>query len=227
MQEPYHIKTSLQDHYKNFDIRSRPDFSKKCLICGGVDCASYHGYYTRTVISPWSGFAVTDFPILRFKCNRKGKNIKSDHITFSLLPIELVPFRQLELKFMILAVWIRLSRYLSLTNALNVIEMELNDLDDIAEFINISTLMSWGRLVQAAFELFISSGINLSCKSQYEKVTTHEARLLLFLETLIKYESTNISIRGPDAFSWDFYRQSGGAERLAFFLFGKASQHRN
>jgi len=125
-------------------------------------------------------------------------------------------------------VWIRIERQLSLTNALDTIENELNNLNDIAGFINISTLMSWERLIKAAFELFISSDINISCKLQYEQVATTEAKLLLFLEILMEYKYTNSAkcIRGSDGFTFDFYLQSGGAAQLAFFLFGRASQQR-
>ena len=129
---------------------------------------------------------------------------------------------------MVLAVWIRLSRRLSFTRALDNIEEELNHLGDIAEFINTSTLMSWERLIHAAFELFLSTDIKV-CKPQYEKIIADETGLLLFLELLREYKSGNANnpIRGPDAFAWDFYQQSGGADQLALFLFGRASQHRN
>lgn len=229
MQEPYHIKVSLQEYYENFEQWVIPDFSDKCILCGGANCAGYHGYYTRAATCPLTGFSVPDLPVLRFLCKDKGDQRKCDHVTFSLLPIMLVPFRQLTLKFMVLAVLIRLGKHLSLTGALDIIEKELNHLDDIAQFINISTLMSWQGLVQAAFSLFLSSNINLLHKSQYEEIATNQTGLLLFLEALKDYKprNTSASIRGPDAFSWDFYRQSGGAERLAFFLFGRASQHRN
>ena len=228
MQEPYHLKVSLQEYYEKFGERTIPDFSDKCLICGAADCASYHGHYTRTATCPLTGFSVPDFPVMRFLCQGKGDKKKCDHVTFSLLPIELVPFRQLILKFMVLAVWIRLSRHLSLTKSLDAIEKELNNLGDIAEFINTSTLMSWERLIHAAFELFLSTGIKVYTP-QYEKITADETGVLLFLELLREYKSRNVNnpIRGPAAFAWDFYQQSGGAAQLALFLFGRASQHRN
>ena len=117
---------------------------------------------------------------------------------------------------------------MSLTRALDAIEEELNNLGDIAEFINICTLMSWERLIRAAFKLFLSTGIKVY-KPQYEKITPDETGILLFLELLREYKSrnTNNPIRGPDAFAWDFYQQSGGVDQLALFLFGRASQHRN
>jgi len=229
IQEPYHIKVSLQEYYEKFEEWTIPDFSDKCLICGAADCAGYHGHYTRTAICPLTGFSVPDFPVLRFLCQGKGDKKKCDHVTFSLLPIELVPFRQLTLKFMILAVWLRLGKHLSFTRALDDIEEELNHLGDIAEFINISTVMSWERLIKAAFELFLSTDINILCRIQYKKITNDKTGLLLFLELLREYKSRNMDnpIRGPDAFAWDFYQQSGGTNKLVPFLFGKASQHRN
>ena len=228
IQKPYHIKVSLQEYYEKFGEWTIPDFSDKCLICGAADCAGYHGHYTRTATCPLTGFSVPGFPVMRFLCQGKGDKRECDHVTFSLLPIELVPFRQLTLKFMVLAVWIRLGRHLSFTGALDAIEEELNSLGDIAEFINISTLMSWERLIRAAFKLFLSTDINILCKSQYEKIIADETGLLLFLELLREYKSgnTNNPIRGPDAFAWDFYQQSGGTDQLALFLFGRASQHR-
>ena len=228
IQKPYHIKVSLQEYYEKFGEWTIPDFSDKCLICGAANCAGYHGHYTRTATCPLTGFSVPGFPVMRFLCQGKGDKRECDHVTFSLLPIELVPFRQLTLKFMVLAVWKRLGRHLSFTGALDAIEEELNSLGDIAEFINISTLMSWERLIRTAFKLFLSTDINILCKSQYEKIIADETGLLLFLELLREYKSgnTNNPIRGPDAFAWDFYQQSGGTDQLALFLFGRASQHR-
>ena len=125
MQEPYHIKVRLQEYYENFGEWTIPDFSDKCLICGAADCAGYHGHYTRTVICPLTVFSVPDFPVMRFLYQGKGDKRKCDHVTFSLLPIELVPFRQLILKFMVPAVWIKLSRHLSFTRSPDAIEEEL------------------------------------------------------------------------------------------------------
>jgi hypothetical protein len=170
IQEPYHIKVSLQEYYEKFGEWIIPDFSDECLLCGAADCASYHGHYTRRATCPETGFSVSDFPILRFLCQDKGDK-QCDHVTFSLLPIELVPFRQLTLKFMVLAVWIRLSRGTSFTIALDNIEEELNNLADIADFINVSTLMSWERLIKSAFEFFLLLNSNEPFNLQHEEIT--------------------------------------------------------
>jgi len=164
---------------------------------------------------------------LRFLCYRKGDTLICDHATFSLLPLVLVPYRRLSLTFMVLAVWIRVSRHLSLTDALDAIENELNHLGDVANFINISTMMSWQRMILTALEFFASADINIVSKSQYKQLQ-NTASLKLFLDLLKNYQSqsSNHPIRGPTAFTWDYYQQSGGSVQHAVFLFGRASQHR-
>lgn len=234
IQIPYHIKVSLQEYYENFDTWLIPDFSDKCPICGGIDCAAFLGCYIRIAICPLTGFWAPDLPILRYRCHEKGDVKVCDHITFSLLPHVLVPFRQLSLDFMVMAIWFKVSRHLSYTRVMDVIENELNHLDDVADFINISTIMSWQRMILAAFALFtsdlqvISADINMVSKSHYEKLQT-VASLKLFLDLLITHQSqsSNHPIRGPDAFARDYYQQSGGPEQHGVFLFGRASQHRN
>jgi hypothetical protein len=46
---------------------------------------------------------------------------------------------------------------------------------------------------------------------------------------MLAYQSSrsDVPIRGPDGLAWDFYQLNGGANKLAPFLFGTASQHRN
>ncbi len=229
IQIPYHIKVSLQEYYEDFDTWPIPDFSEKCPICGGIDCATFLGYYIRIAICPLTGFWAPDLPILRYRCHDKGDTRVCDHITFSLLPHVLVPFRQLSLDFMVRAIWFKVSRHLSYTRALDVIADELNHLGDVANFINISTMTSWQRMILTALELFTSANIiNMVSKSHYNQLQ-NSASLKLFLDLLKNHQSqsSNHPIRGPTAFAWDYHQQSGGSEQRAFFLFGRASQHRN
>ena len=227
MQIPYHIKVDLQDYYEKFYEWPIPDFSDKCPLCGGIKCACYLGCYFRTATCPLTGVFIPDLPVLRFLCSRKGDHIVCDHVTFSLLPMMLVPYRQLSLKFMVLATWIRFSRLLSLTRALDVIESELNHLEDVADFINISSMISWEWMIKKGALLLLSSKIDLTPAIQYEDLLD-TVKFSRFLETIIHHKNRigNHTIRGPDAFACDFYQQSGGTERCARFLFGLASQHR-
>ncbi len=226
IQIPYHIKVSLQEYYEDFDTWSIPDFSEQCPICGGVDCATFLGYYIRIAICPMTGFWAPDLPVLRYRCHDKGDARVCDHITFSLLPHELVPFRQLSLDFMVRAIWFKVSRHLSYTKALDVIDAELNSLGNVADFINISTMISWQQLILIAFELFISTDINIISKSLYEQLQ-NTVGLELFLDLLVDYQSqSSHPIRGPCAFALGYYQQLGGSKQNAVFLFGRASQHR-
>jgi len=54
-----------------------------------------------------------------------------------------------------------------------------------------------------------------------------EKGLIVFLNVALGYQSqrNDASIRGPDGLAWDFYKLNGN--KLAAFLFGTASQHRN
>jgi hypothetical protein len=228
IQIPYHIKVGLQEYYTNFDTRPIPDFSDRCPICSGAGCATFLGYYVRIAICPLTSFSVRDLPILRYRCHDKGDARVCDHVTFSLLPHQLVPFRKLPLNFMIKAVWIKVSRYLSFTKAMDVIEKELNHLSDVADFISISAMMSWQQMILIALERFISADINMIPKSHYKQLQEIVGSKL-FLEILINHssQSSHHPIRGPDAFAWNYYQQSGGSEQNAVFLFGWASQHRN
>lgn len=139
----------------------------------------------------------------------------------------LVPFHQLSLNFMIKAVWLRLSRRLSLSKALDAIEIELNHLEDVADFINISTLLFWQQMILMAFVRFLSSDPNIAPQINHEQLLEING-FENFIEILLTYQSRNdgTPIRGPDAFALDFYHQSGGVEKNAHFLFGRASQHR-
>jgi len=147
-------------------------------------------------------------------------------LLFPCCPLELVPFRQLSLKFMIMAIWIKVNRKLSLTSALDAIEQELNHLGDVADFINISTMASWQQMILTAFTLFLSRDINMVSGKQMTSL--QDGDIGLFLNILIHHKTRNVQypIRGPDGFAWDFYQQSGGSDQCAPFLFGLASQHR-
>ena len=233
MQEPYHIKVSLQEYYELFLAGKWeiPDFSKKCLICGATDCATYHGFYERSAIWPAADFHVNNLPVVRYLCHSKGEKKTCHHITFSLLPLVLIPYRQLPIYFIVLALWIRLHHHLGQVKALDVIEKELVNYRDFAFFVNIAAQLEWANLIKAALKLILSNDISILDHAQFEIIRCNrgnEEGLLSFLEIVMSYESRYIepAIRGPDALGWDFYKLKGGADKLAPFLYGTASQHR-
>jgi len=231
MQEPYHIGVSLQDYYRIFRSGEWriPDFSEKCLICGVGDCAKYHGIYERRAICPQSGFEAADLPVVRFLCHAKGQRKNCDHVTFSLLPLVLVPYRYLTLKFMMLALWLRLRDKLSLFAAMDAIEEDLvNFKTDVGDFVSIAAQLQWERLIRAGFDRFWVSG--MFNEEQIGLINKEpEKALMVFLKMMFAYQSqrSEVPIRGPDGLAWDFYQLNGGGNKGAAFLFGTASQHRN
>jgi hypothetical protein len=230
MQEPYHIKVSLQEYYRltKSGEWKIPNFSDKCLICGAKDCAKYHGNYERRAICPQTGFDIPDLPVERFLCNDRGLRKKCDHRTFSLLPLVLVPYRQLTLRFMIFAVWLRFRKKLSLFNAMDAIENTLVNFEDIADFLSVASQYEWEKMVRFAFDRFVIS--DMSNHKQFSIIKeVPERGLVAFLKIAVEYKTrqANPPISGPDGLNWDFYHSNGGSEELAPFLFGTASQHRN
>ncbi|MCP3923127.1 MAG: hypothetical protein GY714_11135 [Desulfobacterales bacterium] len=233
MQQPYNIKVSLQEYYVLFQSGKWefPNFSNKCLICNETDCATYHGFYERSALWPATGFNVKDLPVMRYLCNNKGKKKNCKHVTFSLLPFVLIPYRRLPIHFIILALWIRLRHHLGQVNALAAIEIELVNCSDFACFINIAAQLEWEKIVKAALKLIIACNINIIEDIRFDEIkcnTNSEEALLTFLDIAISYQSryAEPTIRGPDALGFDFYQLQGGADQLAVFLYGTASQHR-
>jgi hypothetical protein len=76
---------------------------------------------------------------VRFLCHAKGQRKNCDQVTFSLLPLVLVPYRYLTLKFMMLSLWLRLRDKLSLFAAMDAIEEEpVNFKTDVGDFVSIA-----------------------------------------------------------------------------------------
>ncbi len=231
MRVPYYTKTSLSRYYAliksgRWEI---PDYSDKCLICLAKDCAKYHGAYTRGANSPEENFSAHDLPCPRFLCHGKGVAKKTDHKTFSLLPYQLMPFRKLAIKYIILAVFIKIKKGLSGFKALDKIESLFPNPNDIAEFLNQCALYQWEVLVRDAFERFIKSHFYKSHpRRKLIKSEDPRDRIIGFLKLAMKHESQylNAPKRGPDEMAFDFYLSNDGSGQLAPFLFGVASQHR-
>jgi len=172
---------------------------------------------------------VSDFPVLRFYCFTKGETRQCGHVTFSLLPLALVPYRQLTLKFMILAVYLRLTRHLSLYSAMDAICSELINLSDIGDYLNISAQLSWELMVKRGFYLLMVANVDMCGRSPCVKgLDPNKEDILWFLNACIEYnDSVNSDpIRGPDGFTWDFYCFLSQEMTLPPFLFGTASQHK-
>jgi hypothetical protein len=233
VQIPHHTAVGLATYYFAFragqwDI---PDFSEECPICGGEDCAVYWGFYTRQVIEPMGGLSVDDFPVMRFRCYRRGGTPRVSDVTFSLLPLDLVPFRRLSLKFMVAAVLLWLQRRLSRERAEEFIQKELVDMEDpeSVPFASAWAQWTWFCLLREGLHRLVRRGSPVIHRSLVDGSGVWKSlQLANFLELTAIYASRRLEpqIRGPDALAGDFFLIAGGQRANAGFLFGLASQHR-
>lgn len=91
IQLPYCNKFGTIWEYENLFLSEQIDFVSfigvHCPICGGTDCYRAMTPYWRYAIELFPEFKKRRVPIARFLCRKRGK-------TFSLLPIQLIPYFQ-------------------------------------------------------------------------------------------------------------------------------------
>ena len=100
--------------------------------------------------------------------------------------------------------------------------------NDIAWFVSIAAQLELEKIIISGFDRFLE--INMSIQQQESIMKkAPEKGLFSFLKRALGYKcrQPDVPIRGPDGLAWDFYQLNGAAGKLAPFLFGTASQHRN
>jgi len=161
---------------------------------------------------------------MRFHCRRFGVVLRSSHRTFSLLPVEIVPYRKLSLMFMVLSVLIRVKGKLSRLRSLDVISEELCSLSRDIGFVHESALMDHELILAIAAKRFWKSAMLFSTKPDFPD----NRSLYGFLKYCESYCSVHDkSIRGPPGLAWDYYILNKDHGRLRVFLFGVPSQERD
>ena len=189
-----------------------------------MGCARYLGFYTRRVEDPRTGFSVQDFPVMRFFCNRVGNGLRSSHRTFSLLPIELVPYRKLSILYIVLSVLIRFKRNVSLLRALDIIADELCSLAQDIGFVHEPALIDHELILRLASQRFWKSAALFSTEPNFPDNQSFSG----FLEYCEDYGSIlDESIRGPPGLAWDYYILNQEHGRFGSLLFGVPSQDRD
>jgi len=164
---------------------------------------------------------------MRFLCHGVGKERRSGDKTFSLLPVELVPFRKLSLLYMVLSVLIRIKRKLSLLKTLDVIAAELCTGTPDILFVHESALTDHERIMRIAMRRLWKSADLFSEAADFPG-DSGERSLLWFLEYCTNYSSNCAeSIRGPPGLSREYYILNKRHGRYGAFLFGVPSQDRN
>jgi hypothetical protein len=233
LQIKLYIKETLSEYYEkvkggkgdiSFFLELSLDIYAHCPICGGEDCAQFLSYYTREAVDEKGKF-LKDFPIARFKCNRKGTNIKVDHKTFSLLPYQLIPYRKYCIEFTIEG-----------CKSKNIEGSCLNDvLDHLAEIaeddlsLNGNQILRMDTIVEEAIDKVLASGYYPEFEDTVYQDSSGEGRIKDFIEFAEGFECFKqiCDIKGPAALGYDFYVSGGGYYKNAHFLFGIPSQFRN
>jgi len=91
MQLPYVNRLETIWEYEKLFLSGQIDFcssiGERCPICGGINCYQAMAPYWRYAIELFPEFKKKRIPIARFLCRQRRK-------TFSLLPIQLIPYFQ-------------------------------------------------------------------------------------------------------------------------------------
>lgn len=227
------IEETLSDYYKKVksktcDLVSLLNicfcFSHCCPLCKGKDCAIFIGYYEREVVDE-KGTSYKYFPIARYKCRRKERKGKDTHITFSLLPYQLVPYSKYSIPFIITALEARHEKGLSIYKLQEYLDTVCSDIISISA----EHLIRFKHLINEALEKIMISSYYQYFKDNVLYKDTEQGYLKAFLKFSKTFESFKLkpSIRGPCALGYDFYITFGGYLNNAYFLFGTPSQFRS
>lgn len=87
MQIPYEVLKPILEYRQMVKDRKWkfPDYSKKCPICGGVDCPVRIGYYYRFYVDIQLGIMIL-IPIARYMCLRKARPLIKDRTFLAATP---------------------------------------------------------------------------------------------------------------------------------------------
>jgi hypothetical protein len=199
------------------------DFTHRCPLCGGRDCAQFIGYYYREVIDE-RGTYYKSFPIARYVCNRKGTALTAKHRTFSLLPYQLVPYSKYSLPFIL--------------NALRKVYGEDRSVKELLDYLagfgkqeyldlSASTFYAFRAFILTAIDKILAMGFYPAITAQLQTPAQGQRiRVFLFFADDFCCSKTDPEIRGPCALGYDYYLEDGGYMRNAHFLFGTPSQFR-
>jgi len=161
---------------------------------------------------------------MRFFCNRVGNELKSSHRTFSLLPIELVPYRKLSLLYIVLSVLIRFKRNVSRVRALDIIADELCSLSQEIGFVHEPALIDHEMILRLAAQRFWKAPVLFSNGPDYPDNRSFSR----FLDYCENYRCIrDASIRGPPGLAWDYYILNKEHGKFGAFLFGIPSHERD
>lgn len=197
-----------------------PNFSQKCPICHGKDCAVRIGFYFRCSLDLDSDKKIISLllvPIVRFLCKQKQKP-KHKHRTFSLLPDTLIPYNRISLDLLMYILQLLIDRAFTIAQTLDQIDALSPDACMMSEktLIHILTLFEQTRIKLILF--FQQQSNRYRAPPDFSSYTTEQTFnfLMKYLKPLM--ESPHC---GMYYLAQEYYNQYGLNTR---FLFGTASQ---
>jgi hypothetical protein len=153
------------------------------------------------------GQRINDFPVLRYVC-RSPKRKPGQHRTFSLLPAQLVPYRQPSLEFLVGIMKTFLASQQTVAARLALVAEQF-PVGSAAEDLNASHLWDLSHF-------FLESTQKLSLWKQLAFATLRKA-----MDFLAAYPGGSLQL------SLDYYQAHGGWQQNSPFLFGTPSQLRS
>ena len=192
----------------------------------GFTCwIQFIGFYHRRVVDEY-GCVMDDFPIARFLCRKKGNPPRGSHRTFSVLPLELIPYTKYSIVFIFKV--LRLL-YISRMSVMELQTLLSRALCGDIQYIDLSTYAvgAFKKLLREAILKFFSLGFYTGREHELSSVDPPH-RAVRLIEFALDFETfkTTPPIRGPTALDYDFYLQGGGYMQNAYFLMGSPSQFR-
>lgn len=231
MQVLLYMEETISEYYEQVKGKDRDIFSilelsldiyRHCPICGGANCAQFIGYYTRQAIDE-NGQFYKEFPIARFLCNRKGKDILVTDKTFSLLPFQLSPYHKYSIPFIVKILKLRHIQGRSIYEILD----DLSRLPAATVPTSGSQICGFDKVIQEAIEKVFARGYYPELEEKIHQ-NSSLGQIKSFLEFSEGFECVKVNtvLKGPCALGYDFYLSDGGYYKNAWFLFGKPSQFR-
>ena len=200
------------------------DFTERCPLCGGKDCAQFICYYYRGVIDE-KGTFYKAFPIARYLCKGKGTALIVKHRTFSLLPFQLVPY----IKYSIPFITNSLKRVYGEESSVKELLDYLACIGAAAGYIDLSASSFYGfrSFILKCIDKMLALGFYKEAESALQNPSERQ-RIKVFLAFAedFTFRETSASIRGPCALGYDYYMRNGGYLKNGHFLFGAPSQFR-
>lgn len=184
----------------------RPSFRDQCPCCDRPECAEFHGYYRRGVVTA-EGLRIADFPVLRYIC-RAPRLKPGQHRTFSLLPAQLIPYRRPSQDFLVAAMKTFLASRQTVAQRLDMICEQFPE-GSVCENIGTSHLWDFSRLL-------LETTQKMSLWKQRSFPELRQA-----VDFIANYPGGAVTL------SMDYYQAHGGWQGKSPFLFGTPSQFRS